>query len=410
MTNQATFHFEKYVTPTERYVVTFRDKQLNPGLALIKHKAGIKNLVQAADYGDNAVNVEQANKEKGAVFNELDVCILDCPKESAMALSLSAGNDSAILTVEPEYVVQMRDEAKLDDVLDSPSKRFSYFDTSNSTWGLRATGVEASPYSGQGVRVAVLDTGLDLQHPDFVERQFSAKSFVENQNVNDDNGHGTHCAGVAAGPLLPATDSARYGVAYDAELLVGKVLGGAGAGNDMSVLAGLNWALANECVVASLSLGTDLESASTAYEQVGRRALRRGMLIVAAAGNNSRRAQQDFGFVGRPANNRTIMAVGAVEHQLSIAPFSARSSQTTGGEVDLVAPGVEVFSSWALPRTHRSISGTSMATPMVAGIAALYAQAFGLRGKKLWDRLTGDAKDVGLPSVDVGAGLVTAPQ
>ncbi|MCY1240556.1 type VII secretion-associated serine protease mycosin [compost metagenome] len=159
-----------------------------------------------------------------------------------------------------------------------------------------------------------------------------------------------------------------------------------------------------------MSLGSDQPTTSTAYETVGQRALKAGTLLIAAAGNNARRSKGDTGFVGRPANSRTFMAVGAVDRNLDIADFSAQDSVLAPGTaVDIAAPGVDVFSAWPMPTRTRIISGTSMATPHVAGIAALWAEATGDRGAALWQRLITNAKTLQLPVVDVGRGLVLAP-
>jgi subtilisin len=281
-------------------------------------------------------------------------------------------------------------------------------DTDELTWGLQATGVGGAGESGAGVVVAVLDTGLDLAHPDFACRDIEARSFVEGETAQDGHGHGTHCTGTASGPLAPDTGR-RYGVAHEARILVGKVLDDEGSGSDAQILAGMSWAIANGARVISMSLGADVDEVSTAYETVGRRALAAGTLIVAAAGNNADRPD-DPGFVGMPANSPSIMAVGAVDATLEIASFSARSSEVEGGQVDIAGPGVAVYSSWSMPDRYHTISGTSMAAPHVAGIAALWSQRTGATGEALWAQLVRAARRLPLPSEDVGAGLVQAPQ
>ena len=139
-------------------------------------------------------------------------------------------------------------------------------------------------------------------------------------------------------------------------------------------------------------------------------ALNAGCLIVAAAGNNANRSAGNFGFVGRPANSRSFMAVGALDSQLKVANFSARDTVRSGGTaVDIAGPGVDVHSSWPMPTRYRSIAGTSMATPHVAGIAALWAEKTGLRGASLWQQLIVNARGLRRPIADVGRGLVQAP-
>jgi subtilisin family serine protease len=146
------------------------------------------------------------------------------------------------------------------------------------------------------------------------------------------------------------------------------------------------------------------------YTAAGSRALEQGSLIVAAAGNNADRRKGEFGFVGSPANSPFIMAVAALDQALDPAFFSARSLPLRGGQVDCAGPGVHVYSSWPMPKRYNTISGTSMATPHAAGVAALWAQSTGRRGLELWATLVQEAERLPLLSVDVAAGLVLAPQ
>ncbi|WP_434612761.1 S8 family serine peptidase [Arthrobacter sp. A5] len=247
-------------------------------------------------------------------------------------------------------------------------------DTKEFTWGLQATGVFSSPQSGSAIKVAVLDTGFDAAHPDFAGRRITLESFVPGAAAQDGNGHGTHCIGTSCGPKSPSTGT-RYGIAYESEIFAGKVLSDAGSGSDGGILAGINWAVVNGCAVISMSLGADVAQVHPPYTAAGQRALDQGSLILAAAGNNADRRRGEFGFVGPPASSPYIIAVAALE----VAYFSARSLPQRGGQIDVVGPGADVLSSWPMPDRCRTISGTSMATPHAAGIAALWAQATGYR-------------------------------
>jgi subtilisin family serine protease len=277
-------------------------------------------------------------------------------------------------------------------------------DNDRLTWGLQAVNAATSSYSGRGVKVAVLDTGLDATHPDFAGRTITAQSFVPGETAQDGHGHGTHCIGTACGPESP-TDGRRYGVAYEAEIFAGKVLSDQGSGTDSSILAGINWAVSHGCAVISMSLGAEATAPHPPYSYAGRRALVQGTLIIAAAGNNASRPG-DPGFVGAPANSPDIMAVAAVDSQLSIAPFSARSLPGRGGQVDVAGPGVAVYSSWLMPAKYQTIDGTSMATPHAAGVAALWAQATGRTGLELWATLAKESQRLAELSADVGSGMV----
>ena len=284
-------------------------------------------------------------------------------------------------------------------------------DESQATWGLQATKVVNCCRTGRGVKLAVLDTGFDLTHPDFEGRSVTTKSFVAGEEVQDGHGHGTHCIGTATGAKCPPVQP-RYGIAHEAEIFAGKVLSNAGSGGDAGILAGIEWALENGCAVISMSLGARTspgQAHSVVFERVAKRVLEAGTLIVAAAGNESSRPGS-INPVGHPANCPSIMAVAAVDVEDGIARFSNGGLNADGGQVDIAGPGVAVYSSWTMPLRYRTINGTSMATPHVAGIAALHAEADpAARGAALWTTLTGRARRMELPSSDVGAGLVQAP-
>jgi subtilisin family serine protease len=290
------------------------------------------------------------------------------------------------------------------------------FDESSFTWGLQVTKAATSRFSGRGMRVAVLDTGLDLGHPDFTGRNIGSRSFIPNQTVQDGNGHGTHCIGTACGPRSPFRTPGRppsYGCASNCDIFAGKVLSNQGSGATAGIIAGMQWAIANGCQVISMSLGRtirlDEKRFNPAYEQVAQVGLQRGTLTIAAAGNDSARPSRIHP-VGEPANSPSILAVGALDESLLPASFSCGGLFLPHGAVNIAGPGVNIHSSFPRPILYRRLNGTSMATPHVAGIAALWAETNGLfRGVALGRQLLHSARRLPLPPRDVGAGLVQAP-
>jgi subtilisin family serine protease len=411
---------------TGRSIVTFRDDSVAEGLAMLKKHCGVSKLPSAADFEDSALPIAQLDSIGGGVFPTLGVAVVTLDDESRNNVMSEMGDDSAILDIEPErmfyallqetdtlslpYLRGYRDAAEnlyqsaLADRKETDlSAEVVYVDDAQSTWGLKATRVVNSRYTGRGIKVAILDTGLDLTHPDFRGRAITSNSFVPGQTVQDGHGHGTHCTGTATG--RKDVNGRRYGIASDAAIFAGKVLSNAGSGPTSGILAGMEWAITNGCQVISMSLGNNVTTPSTAYEAVGRRALQNGCLIVAAAGN----ARPNF-TVGQPANSPSIMAVAAVNNQLRLASFSSASGPTPGANVDIAGPGVNVYSSVPMPRRYDgTFSGTSMATPHVAGIAALWAEAYRARGAQLWQLLVSHALRLPIPAGDVGSGLVQAP-
>ncbi len=336
-------------------------------------------------------------------FENLGVAVVDATPDELSTSSTSL-NNSAILAIEPERIfypiVNLQDTATATQVNES-----------EYTWGLQATGVVNCSATGKGIKVAVLDTGLDLQHPDFQGRTIVSQSFVPGEDVQDVQGHGTHCIGTACGSLNPSS-LPRYGVAPLAEIYAGKVLSNRGMGEGSWILAGMEWALTSGCHIISMSLGSATqpgEPFSEFYENVAKRILNRGTLIVAAAGNESSRDDGIIKPVASPANCPSIMAVAALDSNLQVAYFSCGGTNAEGGQVDIAAPGVDVYSSAPMPRQYHRDSGTSMATPHVAGIAALYAQTTGLTGRELWSTVIQNAQRLDLPSRDVGIGLAQAP-
>ena len=430
------------VETTGRFVVIFKEEAIANQAAImstLNQVAGLRKVVSSSDYEDGAVEAADLADSNAVQFDKLGICIVS-NEESMQALAASASDvDSPILTVEPEYIAypselqagdfpyeymrgyrdgvnQFYEQLSTSRVSAAQEAELlaPLQDTAEFSWGLQATRVSTSQRSGQGIKVAVLDTGLDLQHPDFRGRAIVSQTF-SGFPVQDIHGHGTHCVGTACGPQRPASGVRRYGVAFGAQIFVGKVFNHAlprpqaPTGN---VLAGIEWAITNGCRIVSLSFGVRINQKILQYEKPISRALNAGTLVIAAAGNNANRPSNP-GFVEPPANAEDSMAVAAIDSQLQIARFSARSSQATGigGRVNIAGPGVGLFSSVPVSQgSHALFDGTSMATPHVAGIAALWSQATGESGNALLTRLLQSARALNLSSADVGSGLVQAPQ
>ena len=394
---------EREPQTTGRSVIVFSDEvrgDRDAIAATLQSVSGVRSVVSSTDYRD--LDLDAAVGDRAIAFETLGIAVVALdPGELTASVAAAGAAQAAIVAIEPERIMYAIEA-------EPPGDGAQFADDDEFTWGLRATGADTASATGRGIRVAVLDTGMDLEHPDFAGRSITSESFIAGAPAQDGHGHGTHCIGTACGPAEPS-DGRRYGVAVEAEIFAGKVLSDAGSGSDAGILAGIEWAITNGCHIISMSLGADVPEVSAAYEAVGRRALEVGCLIVAAAGNNARRSAGDPGFVGRPANSPSIMAVAAVDADLQIAEFSAGSNPVPGGQVDVAGPGVAVYSSWPMPRRNHTISGTSMATPHVAGLAALWAQQGGPTAKELWDALLDAVRELELPAADAGAGLVQAP-
>ncbi|WP_030320356.1 S8 family peptidase [Streptomyces sp. NRRL B-3229] len=237
----------------------------------------------------------------------------------------------------------------------------------------------AAGYDGKGVKVAVLDTGIDTTHPDLASAVKASKNFTGPDSTDDMAGHGTHVAATLAGS--GERSGGRYkGVAPGAGILNAKVLDDNGEGSDSGVIAGLEWAAGQGAKVANLSLGQeDTPGEDPVEAAVNALSKSTGMLTVAAAGNEG----PDAGTVGSPGAAESALTVGAVDGEDRLADFSSTGPTADSAlKPDLTAPGVDIVSAKA---THGhmgdpaadgyvSMSGTSMATPHAAGAAAILAQ------------------------------------
>lgn len=275
--------------------------------------------------------------------------------------------------------------------------------------------VWAAGNTGQGVDVAVLDTGYDPEHPDLNDAVEDSASFVPGEDVTDRNGHGTHVASTIAGSGA-ASDGKEKGVAPGVDLHVGKVLSDAGAGYDSWILAGMEWAARDvRARVISMSLGSSVsaDGQTVLARAVDELSAETGALFTIAAGNDGPGAQT----VRSPGTADAALTVGAVDSSDTLADFSSRGPRYGDDALkpEITAPGVGIVAArshylGAGSGSYMSLSGTSMATPHVAGVAALVAAAHpNWRGSRIKDALISTAKPTpGIGPDDGGNGRVNA--
>ncbi|MEV6109920.1 S8 family serine peptidase [Streptomyces sp. NPDC051940] len=249
-------------------------------------------------------------------------------------------------------------------------------DLAQSVPQIGAPAAWAKGYDGTGTKVAVLDTGIDATHPDLTDAVAAERSFVPGESPDDGHGHGTHVASTIAGSGA-ASGGTKKGVAPGAKLYVGKVLANDGGGTESGVIAGMEWARDQGVDVVSMSIGTSggsdgSDPVSRAVEELSANG---GPLFVVAAGNN-----YATGTIGSPGAAASALTVGAVSKADARAEFSSQGPlpRTYALKPDVSAPGVAISAAAAHPAAgasmYQSMSGTSMATPHVAGAAAILRQ------------------------------------
>ncbi|MFF4334760.1 S8 family serine peptidase [[Kitasatospora] papulosa] len=254
----------------------------------------------------------------------------------------------------------------------------------------------AEGFDGKGTTVAVLDTGIDATHPDVKDRVKQSRSFVPGEEVVDGNGHGTHVASTIAGSGA-ASDGANKGVAPAADLIVGKVLSNEGSGADSGIIEAMEWAKAEGADVVSMSLGSSIpdDGGDPMAQAVDALSADGGPLFVIAAGN-----AYGAGTIGSPGSAASALTVAAVDKQDRRADFSSMGPlvRSYGLKPDLSAPGVDInaAASRSVPGIdgmYQSMSGTSMATPHVAGAAAVLKQRHPeWSGQRIKDALMSSSK------------------
>ncbi|KAG0197265.1 hypothetical protein BGX33_000805 [Mortierella sp. NVP41] len=256
--------------------------------------------------------------------------------------------------------------------------------TNPPSWGLIRVGQEkldlTKPYAypdtaGEGVTAYVVDTGVFVEHADLAGRATWGANFIEGSKDTDENGHGTHVAGTIGGTT--------YGVAKKVKIVGVKVLDAQGSGATSGVVAGMDYVVENATPgksVVNMSLGG---GKSKAIDDAAGRLFAKNIPLIAAAGNDGNDACD-----GSPSGASNVLTVGATDKADAPADFTSY-----GSCVEIFGPGVDITSSWiGSPSAKKTISGTSMATPHVVGVAALYIAQGGLdTAQAVFDKLTSTA-------------------
>lgn len=412
----------------ERYIVLLRNQEKS---ALKKVEKELQvSITSSENLSKENRSFQVIDEDNSVLYKNLGVMVVENMDEHQLAKAMQ--NDSnPIVYFEKERDFFPADEMKIISELKKQSAELSdkiielekFINNKpipaknlvEMEWGIKSIGMERALYTGKGIDVCILDTGLEMSHPDFSSREIEGKSFIQGEDWSKDpNGHGTHCTGISAGNLRSDTGK-RYGIAKDCNLKIAKVLSDKGKGTTSSVIDAIDWAITKQFRILSLSLASPVtlnEKPSVLFETVGMRALENNCLIIAAAGNDSNRPSIPKP-VSAPANSLSIMAVAAIDGQMRIAKFSNGGlNPSTGGNINVCAPGVDIFSTYPKNTKNKNyyfaLSGTSMATPHVSGLAALYMEQFpDLSAKEIWEMIEKNAKPIeGLKYRDIGNGLI----
>jgi len=306
----------------------------------------------------------------------------------------------------PEEIVNLASAPEVERVwLDLPVH--TWMDTATSR--TRAAQVWSLGITGQGVKIAIIDTGIDADHPDFAGR-IAGGINLKGGSYADDSGHGTHVAGIAAGS--GAASGGRYrGVAPGASLYIVKALDSMGSGMMSDVMAGIEWAVAQHVHVIGLSLGTEGPAdGSDALSQTCDMAVQLGVVVCTAAGNAGPRLSS----IGAPGVARRVITVGASADDDTVLDFSGRGpTQDHRPKPDVCFPGENIISCRGrgtsvgrpVDNYYTEMSGTSMATPQAVGAAALILQHNpGLKPDQVKEALKRTAINIGASSNAQGSG------
>lgn len=377
---------EELLAPTEEELITELAKGVAEGYLIGFDTTPDKSIVKAA--GGNVIRQ----------YNNFPVIHANVPEQSLQGLRLAPG----VSFVEPNGVVTTLDH--VDDICPMASDVCAH----GRIKTINKSQIGAQPAwdnsAGDGIRLAILDTGIERDLEDLVDNVADdGISFAGGSHLRDIYGHGSHVAGIAGASGIAPNDFTLVGTAPEVTLVSVKVLNNGGSGSSANVAAGIDWCIDNDIDIINMSLGGS--EYSEALEEAVQAAWDEGLLLVAAAGNSGT-ATSPEGNVAYPAAFDDVIAVTAGTWMMTdIAGFSS-----TGPEVELIAPGVAIFSTYpGRSWEYAYMSGTSMAAPHVAGVAALvWSYNNELENSDVRQILQTTAEDLEFDPHHQGYGLVRA--
>ncbi len=383
---KAKSYYYGFTIPTSKEIIV--QGEISPNEIIVKYKNGSdpsKRLNSVSKtIGNQGAKVSQLNENLGFALVKLS------NRNEYFNTMDKLANDPNIEYVEPNYLAH---------IAQTPNDPYY-----TQQWGLQDIHADlawdkVTPSQRAKVTIAVLDTGINLNHEDLQASIVPGYNFIDNNdNPEDGHGHGTHAAGIAA--AITNNGKGIAGIAGGAKIMPVKVMNDSGSGDYASIINGIRYAADNGAQVISMSLGG--AGLSQAMQEAVDYAISRGASVVAASGNSNSP-------VAFPGNCNGVITVGAVSNSNERASFS-----NYGPEMDVVAPGVNIISTFkGSASSYTLMSGTSMATPFVSGVAALVRAAnpnlASTEVTKIIDQATTDLGTAGFDNY-YGYGLVDANQ